>query len=542
MQTLPPVDYTRYYQHAELSAHLREVAAVAPERVRLHNLYTTTEGREEWLVEITDFATGNSDEKPAYLVHANLHAVEVSGTTAALTLIDHLLTDSTLQDLLGEVVFYIIPRLNPDGAEYALTTGGQIRSKYTYRPRRNGLVAQDINGDGLILSMRWQDPYGPYRLDDQDPRILVTRRASDSGPFYQMCREGLIEDYDGGPIQDAVRAFDFNRSWAYGWQPEHLQPGAGDYAFSNPEMKAVADWVYAHPAIFGMLGFHNGCNSVLRPSATVPDEDLPPRDLRAIVDLGKIGERLTGFTLRAVRDYRAPDAKPLSLKGHFTDWGYFALGLHVFEIELGNSYNAAGITTEQFFDADERTREVKFMRKVLRYLDGMPEQAFVDWQPVGHPQLGAVEVGGLKSVCWATPPPPLLETIGAACAEFVVEHAQRRPMLEIRDLQAEPVGGGVYRLRGTVVNVGALPTQITQQGLHIQNNRPVMIRLRPSDSVEVLSQESVREVSHLEPLRGRVDVEWFVRSNTANGAVTVEAGSPKTGTVRVALPLTPPSC
>lgn len=531
MTNLPAVNFERYYRHHELTAHLRQAAAAAPERVRLHNLYTTTEGREEWLVEVADFTT--TAAKPAYLVHANIHAPEVSGTTAALVLLEQLLTRSDLQDLLREVTFYIIPRLNPDGAEYALVTGGQIRSKFEPRPRKNGLHPEDLNGDGLILQMRWQDPYGPYRLDDEDPRVLVARRQGDEGPFYHTAQEGLVEDYDGGAVHDAQRGFDFNRNWGYNWQPEHLQWGAGDYAFSVPEMKAVADWVYAHPNIFGMLGFHNGPSGVLRPSATVPDADINPHDLRVMKDLGQVGERLTGFTLRAVRDYCGPDHPRLSLKGHFTDWGYFSLGLQVFEIELGSLYSAAGITTDEFFEADEFTRDVTFRRRIYKHADSLraedsPAQGFVDWQPFDHPQLGPVEIGGLPIVPCTTPPAPEMASIGPRCADFVIEHARRRPRLEVRDVQVEPLGGEVYRLRAKVGNVGALPTHITQHGRSIQSNGPVTVRLELPEGVELLSRKQVHETAGLEALRGHVELEWFVRGHTG-ATVTITAQAPKAG-------------
>lgn len=522
MSHLPPVNFDRYYRQRELTEHLQAVAAAEPERVRLHSLYTTPEGREEWLVEV------GAPEAPAYLVHANIHAPEVSGTTAALVLLAQLLTREDLRELLQQVCFHIIPRVNPDGAEYALATGGSIRSKFVPRPRKNGLQAQDLNGDGLILQMRWEDPYGPYRIDEEDPRLMVPRKAGDAGPFYQVVQEGLIEDWDGGPIQDATRGFDFNRNWGYNWQPEHLQWGAGDYAFSNPELKAVADWVCTHPTIFGMLGFHNGCNSVLRPSATTADEDLDPHDLRAMKELGQIGEHLTGFTLRAVRDYRGPDSPPLSLKGHFTDWGYFSLGLHVFEIELGNLYNSAGITSEDYFNADEHTRSVVYGRRAYRFADDLPEGGFVGWTPFAHPQLGRVEIGGLPIVTFCTPPADELAAIGERCAEFILEHARRRPRLEVRDVETVRLADDLYRLRARVVNAGALPTQITHHGRQVQANGPVTVRLQLPAGSEILCREQVREIPGLAPLRGFADLEWFLRA-PAGASVQIRATAPKAG-------------
>jgi len=536
MANLPAIKFDSYYLYTELTEHLQQLAAAAPEFVRLHSLYTTVEGRQEWLVEVSDFATGPAEEKPGYLVHANVHAVEVSGTTACLVLLERLLTDKALLPLLQNIVFYILPRVNPDGAEYALTTGGQIRSRNEYRPRKNGLIPQDVNGDGLILQMRWEDPLGPYRPDEEEPRLMVRRRPGDQGPFFQLMREGLIENYDGGPIQEAIRSHDFNRNWSAHWEPEHRQPGAGDYAFSHPEMQAIAEWTRSHPNIFGMLGFHNGCNAVLRPSATSPDEHLPAADVKLMKELGEMGAQLTGFPLRAVRDYKPDNAPPISLKGHFTDWGYFSLGSFVFEIELGNAFNAAGISTEEYFAADEYTREVLFMRRVLKYADSAAHEGFVNWQSFMHPQLGRVEIGGMKSVFGATPPPQAMEAIGANCTAFIVEHARRHPQLAIQNLRAEHLEGQIYRVRATVANIGGLPTHITEQGRQIATNGPVTIRLWRPEGVELLSREEIVELPALAALTGHTRLEWFVRG-PQGATVTVEAKAPKAGVTRATVSL-----
>lgn len=535
MPPLPSVQYDRYYTYESLTAHLQAVAAACPEQVRLHALHTTPEGRVEWLVEVADAVTDADPDKPGYLVQANLHAPEVAGTTATLCLLQRLLTDR--RESLAEVVFYLVPRVNPDGAEYALTTGGSIRSRFEERPCPNGLLPRDLNGDGLILNMRWEDPYGPYVTDEGDPRLLRPRMPGDPGPFYQMTSEGIIESYDGGPVQSAQRGYDFNRNWGHNWQPEPLQWGAGNYAFSQPEVRAVADWVFAHPNIFGLLGFHNGCNAVLRPSATIPDEELKAGDLRMLQELAALGSRLTGFPPLAVRMYKAEDAPPISLKGHFTDWAYFGLGLLAFEIELGNSFNAAGITTEEYFGADDETREREFPRRVLRYFDAHPEYgAWHDWQACPHPQLGTVEVGDLHTIPYCCPPPTALAEIGPRCAEFILAHASRRPCLVLDPVEVTPLGGQVYRLRATLGNSGWLSTAITEQAAALANQPVLTVRVEPSAGVEVVSRGQTRQLGPLAPGSGRHDLEWFVRG-PEGGRVAIVASHPRAGTVRATVRL-----
>ena len=50
------------------------------------------EERDIWLATITNFETGADLDKPAFLIEANIHALEVTGCTAALHLIDKLLS------------------------------------------------------------------------------------------------------------------------------------------------------------------------------------------------------------------------------------------------------------------------------------------------------------------------------------------------------------------------------------------------------------------------------------------------------------------
>ena len=81
---------------------------------------------------------------------------------------------------------YLVPRLNPDGAELALADRPRhIRSstrRYPFDERPvAGLTPEDIDGDGRILSMRLPDPHGGWKVDLQDPRLLVAREPGEFG-------------------------------------------------------------------------------------------------------------------------------------------------------------------------------------------------------------------------------------------------------------------------------------------------------------------------------------------------------------------------
>ena len=82
--------FDRFLRFDELTDWLRQTVAAHPGIATLEQYGTSHEGRALWLVTITDSSTGTHDTKPAMWVDANIHSVEVTGSVAALHLIDRL--------------------------------------------------------------------------------------------------------------------------------------------------------------------------------------------------------------------------------------------------------------------------------------------------------------------------------------------------------------------------------------------------------------------------------------------------------------------
>ncbi|MBN1583334.1 MAG: hypothetical protein JXA89_21675, partial [Anaerolineae bacterium] len=115
---IPPLSFDGFLCYEETSAFVTALAGACPERCRLGSLGQSRQGREIHLLTITDFATGAPEDKPAYLIHGNIHAGELVGTQNALYTARQLLLDDAASGLLERIVFYIVPRINPDGAEF----------------------------------------------------------------------------------------------------------------------------------------------------------------------------------------------------------------------------------------------------------------------------------------------------------------------------------------------------------------------------------------------------------------------------------------
>ena len=199
--------FDKLYGYDELMAALDTLAAARPDLVTLESIGRSHEGRDIRLATVTNSATGPHDEKPAIWVDANIHSTEITGSTAALHLLHHLVTghgrDEKVTRAVDTRTFYVVPRVNPDGVELALATPPTyLRSSVRRWPRtdeRDGLTEGDVDGDGRVLTMRVVDANGAWKAAAEDPRLMVPRAPDEDGPgpYYRLLAEGTIRNYDG---------------------------------------------------------------------------------------------------------------------------------------------------------------------------------------------------------------------------------------------------------------------------------------------------------------------------------------------------------
>ena len=171
------IRFDTYYTYAELTERLAWLAEQHPDIMQLSALGKSHEGREIPLVILTNTATGPDTEKPAFWIDANIHATELTASMAALYFIKKMVegygSDPKITRILDEQAVYVVPRLNPDGAELALAEKPQfIRSgtrPYPFAEKRDGLHEEDLDGDGRILQMRIADPTGDWKVSERRP-------------------------------------------------------------------------------------------------------------------------------------------------------------------------------------------------------------------------------------------------------------------------------------------------------------------------------------------------------------------------------------
>lgn len=551
------VRFDKFYKYAELTAVLQAWAAQHPDRFRLTSIGKSYEGRDIWLATVTNFATGPDTEKPAFWIEANIHAVEVTGCTAALHLIAKLLTqygrDEKVTRVLDTRAFYIAPRLNPDGAELALADRPRfIRSSVRPYPRldqQDGLIEEDIDGDGRILMMRVRDPNGAWKPCPDDPRWLIAREPDEApgGEYYRLLPEGRIQNYDGVTIKvaPAREGLDLNRQYPMEWAPEGEQKGAGPYPTSEPEVRAMVQAVIDRPNITGYITYHTMSGVHLRPYSAHPDDDLPTADLRTYKLIGERATKITGYPAKSVfHDFKYEPKQVI--RGGSDDWMYDHLGVYAWTTEFWSPQQQIGLKDYHFIEW-YRDHPLEDDLKLLKWNDEVLQgKGYVDWYPFDHPQLGRVELGGWDQMyCWANPPAELLEKEIAPHSDFAVFHLLISPLLDVYALDVNPIGGGAYHVRLVLCNTGWLPTNITQKAIDRKAVRPIEVELTLPEGATLIHGEKKVECGQLEgradkrnvlslyadDTSDRVKVEWVVAA-PQGGTLQIEARHARAGTLR----------
>jgi murein tripeptide amidase MpaA len=561
---MPPVRFDTYYRYDALTRLLHAYAEEYPHLVRIQSIGKSYEGRDIWLLTITNFATGADNEKPALWVDGNIHASEVSPSTACLYLIHRLVheygTHPAITRCLDTRVFYICPRVNPDGAEWALADKPKIiRSSTRPYPYEEdpigGLVTEDIDGDGRMLMMRIPDPNGPWKKHPQEPRLMVRREPDEvGGDYYRLLPEGRFDEpFDPAilTLQPKKEGLDLNRNFPAYWRQEHEQPGAGPYPTSEPEVRAIVDFIVKHPNITGGITFHTWGGVLLRPYSHQSDEAFPAEDLWTYQKIGAKGTEITGYpNISVFHDFKYHPKEYIS--GVFDDWLYDHLGIFAWTVEIWSPQRQAGISDYKFIDW-YREHPVEDDLKLLRWSDEvLGGKGYVDWYTFDHPQLGKVELGGWDVMyAWRNPPPPFLEKEVALFPDWLVWHLLISPKLELYEAKATPLGEGLYQVRLVVQNSGWLPTYITKKALEKKVVRGVVAEielpegatLRTGKPREELGQLEGRAYKpstpttwHADPTDDRAKVEWVVHAPTG-GTVKITARHERAGVVRAALEL-----
>ena len=274
-----------YHTYNEVKAALLATQTQYPDIARRFDIGRSYEGRRIWAIKISD-NVGSDENEPEVFINAQIHARERASNELALAIVGWL-TDSYGQtdgfgqrvtDIVNSREIFIVPTVNPDGAEFDMQ-GGQ-----------------------------WHE----WRKNRQ--------------PIPNSNRVGI----------------DLNRQFGYMWGccgGSSGNPGAWNYRgpspFYAPEARRYRNFVNSrvingHQQLKVILSLHSAGRLVLWPYSYTK-QDVPPDmtqdDHDAFVALG--------HELAALNGYRPEQGSDLYLvDGDQDDWAYHEHGIFPFTFEM----------------------------------------------------------------------------------------------------------------------------------------------------------------------------------------------------------------
>ncbi len=530
------VSWNRYYTYEGVVDIMQKIAKAHPDLTKLESIGKSFQGKDIYVLTISDFKKGDPSKKPAMYIDGNIHSNEIQGTEfslyAAWYLTEMFYDTVFIKELLADKTFYINTTINPDARN------DYMNNPNTPHSPRSGMIVLDNDGDGVagedgfndlnndnhITMMIRKSPTGRYIKDQQDDRKLIRVAAEEKGEYEMLGYEGIDSDGDGEVNEDGIGYYDPNRDWGWKWQPDYIQRGAYKYPFSLPENRAVMEFVMKHPNIAGAQSYHNYGGMILRgPGAEEDAETYNREDVRIYDAIAKKGEEMIpGYRYLVVY-------KDLySVFGGELDWFYGGRGIYTYSNELMVSY--------LYFHENAGRGDQDEEMKVDRYLT--MGDAFVNWAEYDHPQYGKIEVGGFKKNFGRAHPGFLLEQDAHRNMAFSVYHAYHTPKLSITNVKEKDLGNGVREITATISNERLMPTH-SSQDLKYKIERPDYVTISGAKVITgmIVNDEDFNKVAEQKvnpekiaveniPGMNAVKVRWLV---TGGGNYQINVDSAKGG-------------
>lgn len=484
----PEVEYTasdkltfdRFHSADVFNAWLINWAEEYPDLTDLYQVAESFEGRPILQMTITNKKSGKHTDKPAAFFEGNRHSGEVTSAESVLWMIQYLLeqygNNAEITEMLDTKTIYARPINNPDGHTLYMHTAQSNRS--TVKPTDNdldGLIdedsPEDLDGDGVILTVRWKDKKrGNMKPDPDDPSGRLMMRVPEGEGIYLTESEGIDNDGDGRVNEDGIGGLDLHRNYPENWRPEQhveatgrgfTQRGAGEYPLSEIETRSVVTFLLSHPNVYIVNSMDTRVPMHLRAPSTSPSEErMYVEDLAWYEYFDSIGKGITGYERAGdvYQDYG--HGNPLF--GHGPDFGYWYFGAIWYGDELWNGGRFKD------YDGDDDIDQLDLLRWDDEENEGT---GFTKWKPFVHPVYGEAEIGGFHPKFFSqNPPAKNLLPWAKNQALFNLEMVKHLPKLEWDDVSVEKLesyatDSADYQIVVAFKNTGKLPTALKQAHL-----------------------------------------------------------------------------
>jgi carboxypeptidase T len=214
-----PIGYQGYHTYRKLTAELRSLAAAHPHQVTVSSYGQSAQGRPLLLVKISDDVRADRHE-PEVLFSCAQHAREHLTVEMCLHIVRRLAqgygTDPAMTRLVKSREIWVAPMVNPDGAEYDISTG--LFASW----RKNRQPTPGTTDIGTDPNRNWGDEWACCGGSSGNPDSETYHgTAPFSAPETAQLRDWVNSRVVGG-VQQITAHIDFHSFselvlWPYGF-------------------------------------------------------------------------------------------------------------------------------------------------------------------------------------------------------------------------------------------------------------------------------------------------------------------------------------
>jgi len=522
-----------YSNNARLTERVKALAQKYPQWVKSKSLTQTVGGKDIWMLTL---GSGKTEDKPAIAVVGGVEGKHLLGVEMAIGFAEKLMASSTtdsIKNLLNKQTFYVFPNMSPDATEQyfakvkAEHSGNATKTDDDRDGKLNEDDFDDLDGNGKITWMRILDQTGKYKLNSDDPRSLLLADATkgEAGK-YILLQEGIDNDKDGEFNEDGDGGVNFNKNSSFNYK--NFIPGAGEYAVSEKENRALFDFLFDAFNVYAVVTF--GPVNNLSSPVTFNPAGISKRIITGWFEADAKSNALVSERYNKIT--KTKDApKTQAESGDFSQWAYFHYGRL--------SFSTPGWWVPKVAP-DSAKKEKKFTNEdvTASYLRWASSQGitntFTPWKAVNHPDFPGktVEVGGLDPFVLNNPPYKMVDGIVSKHTDFVVGLAAMAPQIDFINVKTEKVADGLTRVTLSLINNGELPTY-TKIGDRSYFLKKIVVKVKTNNNQTVVSG---RKSQTMESIQGKENKEltWLIKGT---GKVIIDAGSPTTGSKSIEVSL-----
>ncbi|MFA5820286.1 MAG: hypothetical protein WC854_13545, partial [Bacteroidales bacterium] len=342
--------------------------------------------------------------------------------------------------------------------------------------------------------------------------------------------------------EDGAGGVNFNRNFTFNYEEFGLN--AGMYPMSEPETKAVADFLFDRFNIYAVFIFGPQDNlgqpmkASERQGAATPSgigqgtgqgmrqgmgrgQGMERGD-RKITSIMRTDETINKLVSNKYHEITGAKGAPVTKTtlGNFMEWAYFHYGRYSFS------------TPAWWFPVEKgKSTEVAFLKFAEK---NKINDVFVPWTEIKHPDFPGkkTEVGGIKPFALINPPADTLSDLITKNYKFITAIAAMHPELEFLDIKTENAGENIFRISLKLHNKGIFST-CAEIGKNNMWTRIMRISLEPVVGQSFLSGQKVQRI---DPLEGDQSAE-FNGLISGKGSVKVTAGALNTGIINTTIEL-----